>query len=284
MTEILGIVGHPLGHSVSVPMQMSAIFKLGMDYVYMSFDIMPQDLSFAVQQFKHEGLKGFNVTIPYKEAIIPYLDDMDVKAHQIGAVNTVNREDGKLKGYNTDWLGYIHSLKQELDFNPSGKRAIIIGAGGASKAVAFALLESGINFLLIVNRSIARAESLSKHLGTYFKASDIRVLPLDRINEVSNNRYDLIVNTTSVGMKESGSINIDFSRLKKDVIVSDIVYNPIETPFLKSAKQYGLKTHNGTGMLLYQGMESFRIWTGITPPIDVMREAMLNALKEHELL
>ncbi len=290
MTLVLGIVGHPLNHSVSVPMHMSAIFTLGIDYVYMSFDILPDNLSHAVSQFKKEHIKGFNVTIPYKEAIMLYLDSVDEHASRIGAVNTVNNESGRLKGYNTDGIGYIKSLGEQTGFDPCGKHVLMIGAGGAARAIAFSLLEAGVKRLIIVNRTIDRAQKLAQHLGSYFPEANLQALSIEYMNALPYKELDLIVNTTPVGMKNikqtdiDGSISLlaaDGSLLDKNTIVSDIVYNPLETPLLKRAKHAGLKTHDGAGMLVYQGAESFKIWTGVQPPVDVMRQAVLRALQEH---
>ncbi len=290
MTLVLGIVGHPLNHSVSVPMHMSAIFTLGIDYVYMSFDILPDNLSYAVSQFKKEHIKGFNVTIPYKEAIMPYLDSIDEHAGRIRAVNTINNENGKLKGYNTDGIGYIKSLKEQTGFDPCGKHVLMIGAGGAARAISFSLLEAGIKSLIIVNRTIDRAQKLTQHLESYFPEATVQALSIDNMNDIRYKGLGLIVNTTPVGMKNIKQTDIgelitlleaDGSLLDKNTIVSDIVYNPLETPLLKRAKHAGLRTHGGVGMLVHQGAESFKIWTGVQPPVDVMRQAVLRALQEH---
>lgn len=293
MTYVLGVVGHPLDHSLSVPMHMSAIFALGIDYVYMSFDILPDNIPHAVSQFKKEGIKGFNVTIPYKEIIMPYLDGVDEYARRIGAVNTVNNEHGRLKGYNTDGIGYVKSLIEQTRFDPAGKHVLMIGAGGAAKAVAFSLLEAGIERLIITNRNIEleMAERLAYNIRPYFPEVIVQVLSIEHIPELHFKELDLVVNTTPVGMKHTSHQEIkelsdllhpNSLLLSQDTVVSDIVYNPIETPLLKMAKLAGLKTHNGTGMLVYQGAESFRIWTGIEPPVDVMRQAVLKALQEKQ--
>ncbi|MGB9735298.1 MAG: shikimate dehydrogenase [bacterium] len=289
MTSILGILGHPLGHSLSVPMHMSAIFALGIDYVYLSFDVQPEELQHTIAQFKKEHIKGFNVTIPYKERIIDYLDDIDQHAKRIGAVNTVNNEDGRLKGYNTDGIGYLKSLKEQTGFDPEGKQVLMLGAGGAARAVAFSLLESGIKTLFVANRTVQKAERLIQHLGSYFQKATLYPLSLEKIVDLSYMDLDLIVNTTSVGMKNTKQS--DTGRLmellkfdntfNKGLVVSDIVYNPPETPLLRMAKQAGLKIHDGIGMLVYQGAESFKIWTGIQAPVEVMRQAVSRALQEH---
>ncbi len=281
MTSVLGIVGHPLDHSVSVPMHMSAIFTLGIDYVYMSFDILPGNVAHAVVQFKKEHIKGFNVTIPYKEIIMPYLDGVDEYASRVGAVNTVNNENGRLKGYNTDGTGYVKSLREQTGLDPRGKKVLMIGAGGAAKAVAFSLLEAGVQTIIIANRTPERAESLCRHLKIYFSGASSQCIGMPDINTIDHKAINLVINTTSLGMKGAGDIDIDLTDFENDTVVSDIVYNPLETPLLKRAGQAGLKTHDGAGMLVYQGAESFRIWTGVQPPVDVMRQAVLRALQEH---
>jgi|YelNatPaOPRAMG01_1025707.scaffolds.fasta_scaffold04561_2 shikimate dehydrogenase len=286
MTYILGVLGHPLDHSLSVPMHMSAIFTLGIDYVYMSFDVLPENLSHAVSEFKKQGIKGFNVTIPYKETIIPYLDELDEHAKRIGAVNTVNNEEDRLKGYNTDGRGYLRSLIEQTGFSPVNKHVLMIGAGGAARAIAFSLLESGVKRLTLINRTIQRAQRLADHLGLYFPEAILETLSMDHINAIPHEGIHLIVNTTPAGMKHIKQTNIDGlvnflltdRSLSKDTIISDIVYNPMETPLLREAKNAGFKTHDGIGMLVYQGAESFKIWTGIYPPVDIMRQSVIRAL------
>lgn len=292
MTSILGLLGHPLGHSVSVPMHMASIFTLGIDYVYLSFDILPEDLSRTVAGFKKEGVQGFNVTIPYKESIMSYLDGIDEHAGKIGAVNTVHNDHGKLKGYNTDGIGYITSLREQTGFSPGGRHVLMIGAGGAARAVAFSLLEAGIEGLIIANRSVEMdmAERLANHIKLSFPDVNVQALPVERIPWIPARELDLIINTTPVGMKHTGQQEIkelsdlmqeSRTLLREDTVISDVIYNPVETPLLKMAKLAGLKTHNGINMLVYQGAESFRIWTGIRPPVDVMRRAVLQALQEN---
>ncbi len=281
MTLVLGIVGHPLDHSVSVPMHMSAIFTLGIDYVYLSFDILPENLPHAIGQFKKENIKGFNVTIPYKETIMPYLDDIDERASRIGAVNTIDNENGRLKGYNTDGTGYLTSLREQTGFDPRGKRVLMIGAGGAAHAVAYALLEAGARHITIANRTREHAEVLCRHLGVYFPSASLQSTGMDTLDSEGRTQTDLVVNTTSIGMKGAGDIAMDFTGLDRHTVVSDIVYNPLETQFLKRALRAGLAIHDGAGMLVHQGAESFRLWTGIRPPVDVMRQAVLRALQEH---
>jgi shikimate dehydrogenase len=259
---------------------MSAIFTLGIDYVYMSFDILPQNVAHAVVQFKKEHIKGFNVTIPYKEIIMPYLDGVDEYASRIGAVNTVNNENGRLKGYNTDGVGYVKSLREQTGFDPRGMKVLMIGAGGAAKAVAFSLLEAGVHTIIIANRTLERADALCRHLHIYFSGASAQCIGMPDINTIDHKTINLVINTTSLGMKGAGDIDIDLTDFKNDTVVSDIVYNPLETPLLKRAGQAGLKTHDGAGMLVYQGAESFKIWTGVQPPVDVMRQAVLRALQE----
>ncbi len=291
MTSLLGVVGHPLGHSLSVPMHMASIFTLGIDYVYLSFDILPEDLSAAVAGFRIEGVKGINVTIPYKEAIMPYLDSIDEHARIIGAVNTVNNDNGKLKGYNTDGIGYIMSLKEQTGFSPLGKCVLILGAGGAARAVAFSLLEAGIGKLIIANRSVElnMAEKLASHIKPHFPGVHVQAMPVEHLPSLPFQELDLIVNATPVGMKHtkqqeikelSGLLQPGHLLLRSDTVISDVIYNPAETPLLKTARLAGLKTHNGVTMLVYQGAESFKLWTGIEPPIEVMRRAVLHALEE----
>ncbi|OGP48631.1 MAG: shikimate dehydrogenase, partial [Deltaproteobacteria bacterium GWF2_42_12] len=223
---------------------------------------------------------GVNITIPHKESVIRFLDDISEEARLVGAVNTIVYKDRKLVGYNTDGSGYMASLKEELGFNPKSKRIIIIGAGGAARGILAALATQKPKSITVANRTLSRAVSLIKTFKGKFRDTRFEAIDLDNnMLKMSFNSVDLLINTTSVGMKQSKALKIPLETLPKIAIVSDIIYNPLETLLLKKAKKIGLTTHGGLGMLVHQGARSFKLWTGMDAPMNVMRKAALKALK-----
>ncbi len=267
-TKILGLIGHPLAHSLSPRLHNYYLQEHDLNYVYLPFDIKPEDFSDAVAGLRAINFKGVNITIPYKEKIIDYLDWVSEQAQHIGAVNTVVNEGGVLKGYNTDTPGFIRMLKEDGEFDIEGKKAVIIGAGGASKAVGFALCRKGISKILLLNRTIDRAQKLIKiWQGIYPDVEmDYGGLKDERYIETFK-KYQLLIDTTPVGMVPDTDVKAVISPqyLHSDLLVVDLVYNPLETVLIKEAKKEGANTLNGMGMLLYQGIESFSLWTGIKP-------------------
>jgi len=272
----VALIGYPLGHSISPTMHNAAYQALNLDYDYSLYPIKPEDFKNPNRELEtilylSSEYAGFNVTIPYKELIIPCLDDIDVLAHKIGAVNTVKVEDGKLVGYNTDGPGFIESLKDEGNFNPTGKRSLILGAGGAGKAIAVMLRENNPSELLIYDAVKAKAE----HLAGIVKGKAISKIG----NEIEN--VDLLVNCSPIGMSPDSEAmpipdNIKFS---SKTTVYDLVYNPFETKLLKKAKAEGATAVSGLGMLIRQGALAFKIFTGVEAPYDVMKRAAYQALK-----
>jgi len=257
----------------------NAAFKvLGLDWVYLAFNVEPQWLPDAVVGIRALGFKGVNVTIPHKEAILPLLDEIDPLAKLIGAVNTVVVKEGKLVGYNTDASGFWRSLKEE-GVDPQGKEALVLGAGGAARAVAFTLVERGCSKLYIANRTYNRAQELAEALKEAGPVS-IEPLPLEEgplstiLPEV-----DLIVNTTSVGMGgKGGELPLRADKLEARHIVYDLVYNPPSTKLLEMARSKGCRAISGLSMLLYQGAEALTLWTGREAPIEVMKQVLEELL------
>jgi shikimate dehydrogenase len=224
-----------------------------------------------------QGIRGFsklgaNVTIPYKEAVLPLLDKVDQLARRIGAVNTIVNKDDKLVGYNSDASGFMKALEKEGGFVPKGKRAILLGAGGAARAVGFALVSAGVKSLVILNRTQDRAEALAWDL----KVADTEVIALkwkDGRTLKALGECDLLVNCTSMGMKDStaeGKSPIGIGLIPKRALVYDVVYNPIETPLIAAAKRAGARTLSGLSMLVYQGAAAFELWTDQPAPVDIM--------------
>jgi shikimate dehydrogenase len=263
-TRLYGVVGHPIGHSLGPTMHNAALAASGLNAVYLAFDI--QDVEGLVRGMRAFGIRGLSVTIPHKSTVIPLLDQVDELAQEIGAVNTIRNEEDRLNGYNTDAKGALMALEAKTEI--SGKRCLIVGAGGAARAIGFMLREKGVP-LQIANRSRERGEALAQDLGCSF-------VPL---TEVEQTRADLLINTTSVGMSpHTEESPVPDRILREGTTVMDIVYNPLETRLLKTAKERGCVTVDGLGMFVHQGAEQFRLWTGLEAPIEAMSQAVRKVL------
>ena len=279
-TRVLGIIGSPVDHSLSPVMHNHVIQALGLDFVYVPFPVEPDGLGDAVQGLRKLGVCGFNVTIPFKTAVIPLLDALSPEAALIGAVNTVIRDGNRLVGHNTDGIGFINSLREDLDFFPRGATILMVGAGGAAKAALVALCEAGAATVVVANRTPHRAEDLRTRLKENFPGVDITSASLDVLQAGDLlGEIDLLVNTTSVGMNATAFSGIDLSPMKPAARVYDMVYAPLETPLLLAARKRGLKAANGIGMLAAQGEAAFAIWTGCNPPNGVMKKRLLALFK-----
>ncbi|MFA5575712.1 MAG: shikimate dehydrogenase [Tissierellaceae bacterium] len=254
-SKIYGVLGDPIAHSMSPLFQNYLLRKKGLDSLYIPIKIPPAKLG-AGMDLLRENLAGFNVTIPHKESIMPYLDQIDPLALEYGAVNTVKLVDGKLTGYNTDGVGFVRSLERyKMDLE--GKKVLLLGAGGAAKVIAFEVVKAG-GLLSIANRNMSRAHSIRRDILKHYD-SRIDLVQLESISPP----YDIVINSTSVGMEpRSGESIVDGHVLEGAGLVYDIVYNPPESRLLKLGKEQGAMTINGLSMLLYQGLESFEIWTG----------------------
>lgn len=263
--KLLGIIGHPVAHSLSPLMHNRAAELIGLDCFYAAFDVAPQNLKKALTGMRGLGVEGLNVTVPHKEKVVRFLDRLDEEAALIGAVNTISLKNGKLIGSNTDGRGFIRSLEQK-GFRPRGKRAAIIGAGGSARAIGVALCLAGVSKLVVINRSSSRGRRLARALS---KLGDVSFAASDKSYAAkAAEEADIIVQTTPCGMKRSDALPVSGLAFRKGQWVYDIIYSPIETRFLKKARLKGAKTLNGLGMLVYQGSESFKIWTGRRFPED----------------
>ncbi|MBU4267140.1 MAG: shikimate dehydrogenase [Candidatus Altiarchaeales archaeon] len=275
MAKILGVIGHPIEHSLSPVMHRAALKELGLDYHYDKFEVKPEELENFVSDAR-ENFLGFNVTVPHKVGIIKFLDNLSKEAELIGAVNTVKFENSSAKGYNTDGLGALRAL-EEAGQQANGKKVLILGAGGASRAISFQLAMEGAE-ISICDKAGDKAEELAAEIMKKLN-KDVRILDFPIKEKLDD--FDILINATPVGM----SPNIDNSPLPREFLnpsltVMDIVYNPLETKLLKEARETGCKTVNGTGMLVNQGAESLRIWLGVEAPVETMRNALLNELKK----
>lgn len=245
------------------------------DAHYHPFKVSPEELEIAIRGLKAIGISGFNVTIPHKSAIIPFLDSVDDLALSIGAVNTVVNDNGKLVGYNTDGYGFIKGLEPYIS-SFSDKKVLVIGAGGAARAIYFTMAKMKPLALDITNRTVIKATELIK--ACPFE-SNSRALSLDEA-EVQLNEYDVVIQTTMIGMYPNVlETPISLKKLNNQALVCDIVYNPLETQFLKEARKKGATVQNGVEMFVYQGALAFEKWTGIFPDVKRMRENVLRQLE-----
>lgn len=275
-TRILGIIGHPVGHSLSPAMQNAALSACGLDYVYVPFDVHPGQLAEAVSGLRALGVAGCNVTIPHKSAIIPYLDLLDESAEAAGAVNTVLNDNGRLIGYNTDGDGLVRSLSEDLDVVPGAGTIILLGAGGAARGAVAALCRAGAARIVIVNRSPDKAQDMVDALGNRYAETEL-LIPGSGIELRScMEEAVLLINTTSVGMNHDRISLVSLTDLPPDARVYDMVYAPPVTPLLQEATKRGHRCVNGLGMLSGQGELAFKIWTGVNPPQRLMKEMLAS--------
>ncbi len=261
-----GVIGHPISHSKSPIIHGYWLSHYAIEGEYKAYDIPPAQLKDGIQELVDGGLSGFNVTLPHKQNIMNFCNSITEAAQKIGAVNTVVIDGhGKIHGDNTDAFGFTENLQDSIpDFEWAGKKALVIGAGGAARAVVYALKSKGLADILIANRT----EETAKELAT---AYDVQVLPWESMQTVIGST-DMIVNTTSLGMVGQPPLQISLSGIASNTIVYDIVYNPLMTPFLQEAKQNGANIITGIGMLLHQARPAFRAWFGTYP--DVTDELM----------
>ncbi|MHB1630360.1 MAG: shikimate dehydrogenase [Bacilli bacterium] len=276
--DLLAVLGHPVGHSLSPAMHGAAIAALKLAAVYAAVDLPPEQLEQGLQAVRVLGYRGANLTIPHKERALQWLDDCSESAVRIGAVNTIIRSGDRLFGDNTDGRGWARSIREELGITLSGVRACIVGAGGAARAVADALLASGAEQVVLCNRDVDRAERLALTLRRQYPASDVRSFAPAGLRTEG---IDLLVNTTPIGMygHSEGALPIAAGLLHESMVVSDLVYRPRRTALLSAAQCAGAAIHEGIGMLVWQGALAFEEWFGAPAPVAVMREAALRRLE-----
>ena len=280
MKQQVGIFGYPLGHSISPAFQQAAFDYYSLPVRYQAWPTRPEELGENVKGLRSEYYLGANVTIPHKERVIVHIDDIDPWAGEIGAVNTIVRANDRLLGYNTDTDGFIRSLKEFSDFEPKGKKILILGAGGAARAAVFGLVKENVAALTIANRTIGRALVLAHDINA--RISNVRAISLDKGPLLqASTEADLIVNSTSLGMKHGSTERtspMGSGFIPSNALVLDMVYNPAETPLLRQARNAGAVTIGGLPMLIYQGAAAFELWTGREAPIQAMFKAGEKAL------
>ncbi|MEE1150889.1 MAG: shikimate dehydrogenase [Methanobrevibacter sp.] len=274
-TNIVGLIGHPVEHSFSPPMHNAAFEALEMDYVYVAFDVDPLNLKSAIDGAKSLNIKGFNVTIPHKIEVMKHLDEIDEVAALIGAVNTIDFKD--MKGYNTDGIGAVKAIEEVTSIK--NRNVVVAGAGGASRAISFYIAKYGADSLTILNRNVEKADNLAKDVSNSNLINDVKSDSMSEINSHVADA-DILIDTTPIGMHP----NVDdepivlADNMHDDLVVFDAVYNPNDTVLIKEAVKAGAKPVYGIKMLLYQGAESFRIWTGCDAPVGVMEDALRKTL------
>lgn len=268
-TKITGLYGYPVEHTLSPLMHNAAFEHLGLDYCYLPFSVHPDSLKNATEAIRALNLAGVNVTIPHKETVIPYLDKVNEEALFIGAVNTIVNQEGTLTGYNTDGRGFMRSLA-ENNVSPDSKKILITGAGGASRAIGYYLSQKAEK-LYLFDIDKMKLEKLASDL------SEIRdnISVLNDTTELS--RFDILINATPLGLKTTDPAPFDVSVLSPHQTVCDLIYK--NTPLLSQAAQKGCKTINGLGMLLWQGVFAFELWTKTSPPVEIMKSALMNGIK-----
>ncbi len=268
-TKLYGIIGNPVSHSMSPAIHNASFMEKGLNSVYVPLKIL--NIGTFIKECRKIDFHGFSVTIPHKESVLPFLDDIDHTASKIGAINTIVKQNGKLIGYNTDCMAAVMGLEYGLKKNNDkleNKKVSIIGSGGAARAIAFGLKEKGCD-ITIYNRTIERAEKLSNEVKCRF----------ERLENTHKLDADILINTTSIGMfPDVDQAPVPNNVLKENMIVFDAVYNPIETELLKNAKERGCQTINGLSMFINQAAEQFRLWTNIEPPVELMSNVTKDLL------
>ncbi len=275
-TQLVGILGYPVSQSKSPVMHNVAFAELGLNWAYVPLPVHPDLVERALKGLLALGFRGVNVTTPYKETVLPFMNELSPSAHAINAVNTISiTPDGKLIGDNTDARGFVQDL-QENNVDVKNSTALILGAGGSSRAILYGLLQAGCPEVILLNRTLDKAAKTAQEIGVYFPKVNIQTALFDESNISRFSKAKLIINCTSLGRQENSDQmpwydNISFQR---DQVVYDLIYHPNPTRFLEKAKHDGARTLNGLGMLVHQGALSFTIWTGVQPSIETMRIAI----------
>jgi shikimate dehydrogenase len=271
-TQLYGIFGHPVEHTFSPGMHNAAFKKLRMDACYVPFAVRPEALGDAINALIPLGIRGLNVTVPHKEKVIAFLDELSEEARLIGAVNTIEIKAGRLIGHNTDGRGFLRSLRDNAGFNPKGKKMLLIGSGGAARAVGFSLALAGVKKIVFFDIDTKKANVL---------VSDIRKKTGVLVESIAGDataeyatEADCLINATPLGLKKGDPLPLSKEAIRKEHLVCDLVYNPSETRFLQQAKKCGARRLPGIGMLLYQGVIAFEIWTGEKAPVLTMKQAL----------
>lgn len=276
-TRIVGVFGAPITHTASPAMHNAAFEALGMNWVYVPFHVEAANLRSALTGMRDMGMAGINLTVPHKVPAVGLVDNIDSEARHIGALNTIVVEDGKLRGFNTDAHGFAAALQEEFNLSLQGLRVVVLGAGGAARAIAVKCALEGATEIVIANRTVSNTEPIVREIAP--RLTKCRGIGLDRpalARVIAGAK--LVVNATSVGLRDGDALRLDASMFSSDQYVFDVVYRPAETELLRAAAQAGAQTANGLGMLLHQGAKAFEIWTKQKAPLAVMRRALQAAI------
>jgi len=275
-TRVLAVFGDPIAHSLSPLMQNQALRQAGINAVYVPYHVPAAGIGAAVAAVRALGIWGVNLTVPLKEVVCPHLDELDDDARLIGAVNTIVNHEGRLTGHNTDVYGFLNSLEIDLHCDPRGKRVLVLGAGGACRAAVVALCRAGADWVKIANRTFRRAEALAAEFTPVFPETTLTAFTQEPAAlEHALEQVDLLVNTTTVGLKGETFAAFPWAKVPAGIPVLDMVYSASATPFVAAAESHGHPATGGLGMLAGQGEQSFQLWTGSAPPAGVMRNCLL---------
>jgi shikimate dehydrogenase len=277
--ELVGVLGYPVSENPTGAMQEAAFAAAGLPWRYLTIEVRPERLADAMRGVRAFGMRGINLTIPHKVAVLQYLDDVSPEVKVIGAVNTVRRERDSLIGENTDGKGFLRGVRVDAGVDPADKRAVVLGAGGAARAIATELILAGVNDVVVVNRTAERAEKMVSDLRAN-TGGNIRFERWEGVYSVPADA-DLLVNATSIGLYPNVEAmpEVDLTPAKGDLLVCDAVFNPPQTRLLAAAANRGLRVLDGLSMLVYQGVIGFRMWTGRDPDEAVMKKALREALR-----
>ena len=281
--KYLGVIGHPRMRSLSPAFQQAALDHLRLDVVYEAWPTPEDGLETRLRGTRATSVLGANVTIPHKETVVPLLNELDEVSRKVGAVNTIINREGRLHGSNTDVAGFLRALREDVAFEPAGKRVVIAGAGGAARGVVVALIETGAASISLINRTYSRATRLIQDLRPIADNTKLDAFPEMYASwGAALGSCDLLVNCTSVGSAGSGEEKespLPVDLIRSTMLVYDVIYRPAETPLMKAARKRGAEVLGGLPMLVYQGAASLEMWTGQPAPVDVMFEAANRALK-----
>lgn len=271
-SKIYGLIGYPVKHSFSPAMHNAAFSFLKLNARYQLFPLKPQELKDFFSDLKKNNICGLNVTIPYKETVIPFLNTLSEEARLIGAVNTIKVSDTQLEGFNTDGEGFLRHLEQDLKFDPQGQTVALIGAGGAARAIAVYLAKKSPRGLTIYDIDKTKALTLINHLKENFTGIEFK--HAESIEGLNIQKSSLLINATPMGMKDEDPCVVHKDSIPGDILVYDLIYNRKVTKLLQLAKEKGVQVSNGLGMLLYQGVGAFELWMGQEAPVEIMRKAL----------
>jgi shikimate dehydrogenase len=276
--ELIGVFGHPVAENPTVVMHESAFAALGLNWRYLTIEVLPEDLENAMKGLRAFNMRGINLTIPHKVAVLKYLDVVKPDAALMGAVNTVVREGNKLIGENTDGKGFMQALTKDAEINPKGKKVLVLGAGGAARSITVELALSGAEKITVVNRSAERGKILAELIANKTKAKANFIQWVKNYSLPSDT--DILVNATSIGLfpNVNDKPDINYDSILESMTVCDVIHTPM-TPFLNEARSHGAQILDGLGMLVYQGAIGFKLWTGLDAPVDVMYKALAKAFE-----